>query len=157
MAKKPGPARIPLKTPASTGPLAADLNPLRHIDKAIPVSVNVKFLADDDATLAAISKSTPKSDDSAEALLPDADRERLRALDAKVMAWLNASDSNRQTFAADPVAALAKIDKSLDNTFLKKIQRVRLQAANDAIDPRIKIDSARLSAGKPATKSSTKK
>ncbi len=137
--------------PRERAPLP-DPDPLRHLQKAVDVNINIQFRSDGDAALPAVPRRTAKSAGSAiEAAIPETDMERLRALDARVMAWLAASDANRQQFITDPVAALVTMDKSLGKSFVKQLQRARQARSDDAaIDPRVGLATVRVTAAKAA-------
>jgi hypothetical protein len=90
--------------------------------------------------------------DSLASALPEESMKRLRAMEPQLMTWLT-SDENRLLFLSDPLTALQQIDKTLDKTFLKQLQRARQRLTPKvAVDSRIRLSAVRVAvAEKPVT------
>ena len=137
------PDRPPAKPIATPARAPRDGVPFRYVRAPIDVRLNITFSAEDDPKSASLSDGSDEKA-SAAALPPEA-LARLVGLEPQVMKWLAASDANRLAFIADPVAALATIDKKMDNRFIKQLQRTRRRpAADTAVDSRIRISQLRV-------------
>src|SRR4051794_33286259 len=73
-----------------------------HLKTPVDVKLSVGFSADPTAA----TRSAAGAADPFASALPADSMARLRALEPQVMQWLAVSDSNRQLFLNDPVAAL---------------------------------------------------
>ena len=127
---------------------------LRHLRTPVNVQLNISFHADGDPAVA--TRSPAGADGSLASALPPELMARLRGLEPKVLRWLDAGDRNRLLFVSDPVAALLQIDKTLDKTFVKQLQRARRRLApREPVDSRIRLSQVRVAvvqkpaAGKP--------
>jgi hypothetical protein len=137
------PDRPPAKPIATEVRVSRDGVPLRYLRAPFDVRLNIIFSADDDPKSA--SQSGGSDEKAPAAALPPESLARLVGLEPQVMKWLAASDANKLAFVADPVAALASIDKKLDKRFIKQLQRTRRRPDADmAVDSRIRISQLRV-------------
>jgi hypothetical protein len=139
---------VPIDKKARPGELD-DL--LRHLQTPVNVALNISFHAAGDPVVA--GRSPAGTEDRLASMLPAESMARLRGLEPKVMQWLAANDANRLLFLSDPVAALQQIDKTLDKSFMKQLQRARRRLASDQpVDSRIRLSQVRVAVvQKPAS------
>lgn len=125
---------------------------MRHLDGPVAVNLGIRFSADDagvePGVPADVARSARADETAMASRLPPGGLKRLQDLDAKVMTWLAKDEANRLLFASDPLAALLKIDNTLDAAFIKQLRRAsEAEGPRPRVDARIQLKSVRLSVG----------
>jgi hypothetical protein len=134
-------------TEQQSGPRGPD-DVFRHLRTPVNMELNISFHPGGAASASPVAGAK----DSLASALPEELMKRLRAMEPQLMKWLT-RDENRLLFLSDPLAALQQIDKTLDKSFLKKLQRARQRLTPKvALDSRIRLAQVRVAvAEKPVT------
>jgi hypothetical protein len=94
----------------------------------LELTINIKFVSSQEFRNVA-NDSVDESDDPwanpKKIPIHDTARQRLLALESKILRWLIERAQNREAFVADPIGCLPNIDPSCDVEFLEYLRRVR--------------------------------